>query len=207
MEVGIGSEPFLGGYVHNLKYLFRILKRKLKDTGSLWIQMGDYHDEYGSLRCTPERLMIEMRDELNWKLRSKMIWHRLDVNHVDEPNRFSRDWEYLLFFTKSRSGYTFNTEFLASYSSIFSVRYQRDPTNKFSSGFPEAIIQLVLQWCTNTDDVILDPFMGAGTTGKVALKMDRNFVGIDINPAKSAMAYEQLRQYGNERGSATSGGS
>ena len=190
VDIGIGSEPFVTGYIHNLVYLFSILKSKLKDTGSLFIQIGDYHDNSGNLRCVPERLMIELQKV--WILRNKLIWHRPDVVHADEPNRFYRNWEYLLWFTKNKSGYVFkNTEFL---SSIFSIRYKKDPNNKYSSGFPEGIIELIIKWCTNPGDVILDPLCGAGTTGKIALRMDRNFIGIEIDKELAAMANEQLKQ-------------
>lgn len=46
-----------------------------------------------------------------------------------------------------------------------------------------------------TEGIVLDPFMGAGTTALVALKLNRRFVGIELNPAYITMAYERIKPY------------
>ena len=51
--------------------------------------------------------------------------------------------------------------------------------------------------CTHDDDtgrsLILDPFCGAGTTGVVALRHDRDFIGIELNPTYAEMARNRIR--------------
>ena len=54
--------------------------------------------------------------------------------------------------------------------------------------FPEALPERVIAYYSYEGDIILDPFMGRGTTGKVAKKMKRNFIGIEIDPKSFKMA-------------------
>ena len=53
----------------------------LKDTGSLWVELGDYHNEYGSMSLIPERFALLM-ERYNWVLRSKLVWHNLVIHHM-----------------------------------------------------------------------------------------------------------------------------
>jgi site-specific DNA-methyltransferase (adenine-specific) len=58
--------------------------------------------------------------------------------------------------------------------------------------FPPALIEpMILAGCPK-DRVILDPFFGSGTTGKVALQHGRHFVGIELNPKYIEMANERI---------------
>lgn len=64
--------------------------------------------------------------------------------------------------------------------------------------FPEdLIIPCVLAGCQK-DGIILDPFMGAGTLGVVAVKSERNFIGIELNPEYVTMAENRIEPYLNQ---------
>jgi site-specific DNA-methyltransferase (adenine-specific) len=58
--------------------------------------------------------------------------------------------------------------------------------------YPEFIIQEFLKLLTKEGDIILDPFIGSGTTGVVAKKMNRKFIGIEINPEYCKYAEERI---------------
>jgi modification methylase len=61
------------------------------------------------------------------------------------------------------------------------------PTQK-----PEALLHRVLMATTNPGDVVLDPFFGTGTTGAVAKRMGRRFVGIERDPGYAALAAKRI---------------
>lgn len=190
---GIGSEYIIRGnsednYCSRLSLLFKFLYPKLKNSGSLWVQIGDYHGERGSLRLTPEMLMLMMERE--WILRNKIIWHRNEMNFCEENNRFMRDWEYLLFYTKMKEGYQFT--FKSPSSSVFSVPYRKNPNDRYDSGFPMAMIDWVIEHTTKEGDIVLDPLCGAATTGLRALALKRKFIGIEIDKELADMAQERL---------------
>lgn len=58
--------------------------------------------------------------------------------------------------------------------------------------YPEFVIQEFLKLLTREDDIVLDPFMGSGTTGAVAKKMRRKFIGIEINREYCKYAEERI---------------
>ena len=64
--------------------------------------------------------------------------------------------------------------------------------------YPEYVIQEFLKLLTKKDDVVLDPFMGSGTTAVVCKKMGRKFIGIEINPEYCENSMERLTTIAEE---------
>jgi len=58
--------------------------------------------------------------------------------------------------------------------------------------FPEALVEPMILVGSKEEDIILDPFFGAGTTGVVAKKLGRNFIGIELNPAYIEIAQKRI---------------
>lgn len=58
--------------------------------------------------------------------------------------------------------------------------------------FPPDLVTTPILACTNEGDTVLDPFMGSGTVGLVCQKLNRRFIGIDINPDYVEMARNRL---------------
>lgn len=78
----------------------------------------------------------------------------------------------------------------------YSTGYRKSAAEDFAylhpAIFPEALARdHILSW-SNPDDLVLDPFMGSGTTGKVALQMGRNFIGIEIAPDYLEIAKKRI---------------
>ena len=70
------------------------------------------------------------------------------------------------------------------------------PTQAFSGAhfatYPEKLVEPCIKAGTKEGDTVLDPFSGAGTTGLVALKLDRNYIGIELNPEYAAMSHKRI---------------
>lgn len=64
--------------------------------------------------------------------------------------------------------------------------------NKHPAIYPEYIIQELIKLLTKKGDIVLDPFVGSGTTALAAKKIDRDYVGIDINPSYCEYATQRL---------------
>ena len=56
--------------------------------------------------------------------------------------------------------------------------------------FPAAVIERILRACSNEGDIVLDPFMGSGTTAEVALDLDRFVIGFEVKAAYIGTAME-----------------
>ena len=68
---------------------------------------------------------------------------------------------------------------------------------KHSAAFPDALPEWFIKLFTNEGDVVLDPFMGSGTTVIVAKRMGRSAIGIDIVPEYLEMVRKKLELYKN----------
>lgn len=63
---------------------------------------------------------------------------------------------------------------------------------KHSAAFPEELPEWFIKLFTKEEDVVLDPFMGAGTTALMAKKLGRNYVGFELNPKYKTIAEDRL---------------
>ncbi len=75
--------------------------------------------------------------------------------------------------------------------SVWTINTQPYPDAHFAT-FPEAIPERCIKAGSSIGDTVLDPFMGSGTTGQVALQLGRSFIGIELNPAYAEMARRRI---------------
>jgi site-specific DNA-methyltransferase (cytosine-N4-specific) len=147
----------------------------------------------------PSRFALDMAAR-GWRLRNEIIWHKPNVMPSSAADRFTVDFEKLFFFVKQPQ-YYFRQQFerLAP-GTAFKGRNRRSvwsiPTRPFLEAhfavFPEALIETpILAGCPE-GGVVLDPFIGSGTTALVALRLRRRFVGIELNPAYVDLARQRI---------------
>jgi len=127
-EGQIGNEKTFDEYLDKILQITAELKRVLKKTGTLWWNHGDsyggsgmgvgtkiYKESYqhekrpeterGNTKCLmlqAHRLAIRMIDEQGWILRNQIIWHKPNCMPASVKDRFTVDFEPILFFTKSK---------------------------------------------------------------------------------------------------------
>ena len=166
----------------------------------------------GDSKClaqVPSRFAIEMVNR-GWLLRNEIIWHKPNCMPSSATDRFTVDFEKVFFFVKSKK-YYFETAIekatytdsrlgkgLVAYENrntkcfvkVSETRIKRTvwrvATKPFRGAhfatFPEALIEPMIKSGCPIGGVVLDPFMGAGTTALVASKMTRQYLGIELNP-------------------------
>jgi site-specific DNA-methyltransferase (adenine-specific) len=107
----IGLEPHVDGWVNELLLVARGLKRVLRPTGSLWLNLGDTFSRSvdagalpKSLLLAPERLALAMQGD-GWILRNKIIWAKPNPMPTSVKDRLSCTWEVVYFFTVSEHYY------------------------------------------------------------------------------------------------------
>lgn len=104
----LGQETTVDEYVATLRAVMREVRRVLKPTGSLWLNLGDTYSRHvhagappKSLLLAPERLARALLDD-SWLLRSKVIWQKPNPLPSSVADRLSPTYEVLYFFTKSQ---------------------------------------------------------------------------------------------------------
>ncbi|WP_457582535.1 DNA methyltransferase [Ensifer canadensis] len=160
-------------------------RRVLKPTGTLWV-IGSYHNIF--------RVGAILQDLHFWIL-NDIIWRKTNPMPNFKGRRFQNAHETLIWATPNASakGYTFNYDAMKAANDDVQMRsdwlfpicsgHERlkgddgkkvHPTQK-----PEALLARIMMASTKPGDVILDPFFGSGTTGAVAKRLGRHFVGIE----------------------------
>ena len=172
-------------------------RRVLKDTGTLWV-MGSYHNIY--------RVGTALLDLGYWIL-NDVVWVKLNPTPHFRGVRLANAHETLIWAKKSKEQkrYTFNYQALKLMNDdkqmrsdwrlpicTGSERLKTDGVKAHPTQKPEALLHRIILGCTNPGDVILDPFFGTGTTGAVAKKLQRHYVGIESEAAYVALAQSRL---------------
>ena len=174
-------------------------KRILKKGGVLWV-IGSYHNIL--------RVGTSIQNHGFWIL-NDIIWHKTNPMPNFRGTRFTNAHETLLWCTTSREAkYTFNYQNLKElndgkqmrsdwYIPICSGKERlRENNNQRShpTQKPEALMYRIILSSTNKGDIILDPFLGSGTTAVVAKKLQRNFIGIEQDIEYVSLAKKRLKQ-------------
>jgi site-specific DNA-methyltransferase (adenine-specific) len=99
-QAEIGCEPTPQAYLNKLIAVFREVRRLLRDSGTLWLVIGDSYDDAGSLLGMPWRLALALRDD-GWVLRQEIIWSKPDPMPQNMINRCTTSHESIFLFSKS----------------------------------------------------------------------------------------------------------
>ena len=166
--------------------------RKLKPGGTIWIS-GTYHSVY---QCG---FALQIG---GWHVLNDISWFKPNASPNLSCRMFTASHESLIWArTAKKDKHVFNYQAMKQgdwherdpikkdakqMRSVWSIpltkksekRHGKHPTQK-----PESLLERVVLSSTNPEDIILDPFCGSGTTGVVALRRGRRFIGIDMDAA------------------------
>ena len=186
----VGSEQNLHQYIEKLTQIFDRAFFPLKATGSLWVHSKDTRYLNGSYMMIPESLANHMV-VAGWILRDKCIWYRSNT-HDDDPTCWSEDWDYLYRFTKGVVESYVDKH--GMWTSVFEFPFIKPPPEELvESGFPQGILDIIINCTCPPGGTVLDCFSGTGTTGVSALKNGRKFIGIDMDPRKISLMHKRLK--------------
>jgi modification methylase len=172
-------------------------RRILKDNGTIWV-IGSYHNIY--------RVGALLQDADFWIL-NDIVWRKANPMPNFRGTRFTNAHETLIWCAKDeKARYTFNYRAMKALNDDLQMRSdwvlpicsggervkdaagdKAHPTQK-----PEALLYRILLACTKPGDVVLDPFFGTGTTGAVARRLGRKWIGIEREPAYVKVARERI---------------
>jgi modification methylase len=173
-------------------------RRVMKKNATLWV-IGSYHNIF--------RVGSTLQDLGFWIL-NDIVWRKANPMPNFRGKRFTNAHETLIWAAKGADakGYTFAYEALKAGNDDLQMRSDwffplctGEERLKDSSGCklhptqkPEALIARVLLAASKPGDVVLDPFFGSGTTGAVAKKLGRHFVGVERERAYAAAALQRI---------------
>ncbi|MEO8261195.1 MAG: site-specific DNA-methyltransferase [Pseudolysinimonas sp.] len=144
----------------------------------------------------PWRLAFALQ-ERGWFLRSDLIWNKPNAQPESVGDRPTRSHEYLFLLSRSEK-YRYDVDAVRGPNgrrlrSVWDLNTQpsREASGHFAT-FPESLAERCIQLGSRPGDLVLDPFMGSGTTAVAAARLDRRFIGCELNPEYVAMASRRL---------------
>jgi len=173
-------------------------RRVMKPSATLWV-IGSYHNIF--------RVGAILQDLGYWVL-NDVVWRKTNPMPNFRGKRFANAHETLIWCARERDakGYTFNYAAMKALNDDLQMRSdwllpicsgperlkvegrKAHPTQK-----PEALLHRVLVSSSTRGDVVLDPFFGVGTTGAVARRLGRRFIGIEREPEYARLAEARIR--------------
>lgn len=175
-------------------------RQALKPNGTIWIS-GTYHSVYACGFAL---------QALGYHILNDICWYKPNASPNLSCRFFTASHETLIWARKDKKGkHTFNYEAMKNgdfakdalkipgkqMRSVWAVgaprseekRHGKHPTQK-----PEALLERIILASTSEGDVVLDPFMGGGTTGVAALRLGREFIGIELEKEYFDVAKKRL---------------
>ena len=170
--------------------------RILKPNGTLWV-IGSYHNIF--------RVGAVLQDEGFWIL-NDIIWRKANPMPNFKGTRFTNAHETLIWASKGeKARYTFNYRAMKTLNDELQMRsdwtfpicggqerIKRNGTKAHPTQKPEALLYRVLLATTKPGDIVLDPFFGTGTTGAVAKRLGRHWIGIEREQNYIDVAEERI---------------
>jgi modification methylase len=173
-------------------------RRVLKPNGTIFV-IGSYHNIF--------RVGAALQDLGYWML-NDIIWRKANPMPNFRGRRFTNAHETMIWASRDAKakGYTFNYEALKAGNEDCQVRSDwflplctgaerlkgEDGAKAHPTQKPEALLARIIMSASNPGDVVLDPFFGTGTTGAVAKKLGRHFIGLERDASYLAHAERRI---------------
>jgi modification methylase len=178
----------------------RAARRALKPEGTLWV-IGSYHNIF--------RIGTALQDEGYWLL-NDIVWRKSNPMPNFKGKRFTNAHETLIWAARDRRAkkYTFNYDSMKELNEGVQMRSDwllplctggerlkgEDGKKAHPTQKPEALLFRCVMAATNPGDTILDPFFGTGTTGAVARRLGRHFIGLERDQTYAALARRRIAE-------------
>ena len=135
----------------------------------------------------PWRLALALQDS-GWYLRAEIIWRKPNCQPESVQDRPTREHEQIFMFAKSEH-YNYDIDSIRGENGrrLRTVWDINTKPNKYASGhfatFPRELVSRCIRLTSREGDIVMDPFLGSGTTAVEALLSGRRILGIELNPA------------------------
>lgn len=194
-------------YLQFIYERLQLLKELLSEKGSIYVHIDNEQSHYIKI------IMDEIFGKENY--RSSIVWNT-GVPEVAGFKWLSNNWIYsqaiIHYYIKSKTDFIFNKEYseVKQKSGDISKKPKTDVWNDIENfggylgakdiktGFqtqkPEALLERIIKASSNKDDLVLDCFIGSGTTAKVAQKLGRRWIGCDINKGAVQLTSDGLQK-------------
>lgn len=211
---GFAYEAYFNSYAQYLRWCEKWLKeckRVLKPNGNFFLNV--INDSEITKRAF--EIMEIATEDLMWKLHDTIIWYRYNQQPANTTRQLTNQCEYIFHLRHSSDGIEYyKKETMEKYSEVFETKnvgnvwkipFNSGKKTKFGrketggskgwghSGFPEKIPEICITLTTKPDDLVLDLFMGSGTTAIACKKLGRNYIGIELSKEYCEISEDRIK--------------
>lgn len=212
---GFEYEAYFNSYKQYLdwcKLWLKETKRLLKPNGTFWLNV--INDSEITIRAF-EMMEIATR-ELMYKLHDTVIWYRYNQQPANTDRQLTNQCEYIFMLRHTSAGVSLNKQLAKElHPEIFKTNNvgnvwelpfnsgkqkntgfgRKETKSKWGhSGFPLALPETCIALSTKENDVVMDMFMGSGTTGVACKNLNRNFIGIELDNNYFNISKERINE-------------
>lgn len=214
-QIGYGQQ--YGKYLDDIGLVFSECYKVAKDTSSLWIVI-DILRKNGETKLLPFDVIQKVRDS-GWHLQDILIWKKDKTVPFAHQGQMRNIFEYILYFTKTNN-FKFYKDRITSINDLkewwqkYPERYSPEgklPTNiwdfpiplqgswgnKYIKHFcplPEKLIEQIINLSSDIGDTVLDPFAGSGAVLSAAHRLNRKYIGCDLNESYREMFLNYIKK-------------
>lgn len=210
----LSYESNFNSYIQFIKWVEKWVKevyRVTKDEGYFFLNFAN--DKTNTIKSY-EVLEIATR---YFRLHDTIIWYRYNSQPVNTDRQLTPQYEFVFMLVKNPKNYHLNKEELMkeipsmfdtkNVGNVWKIPFNKDKTQGFSmkkqdadasngiwghSGFPIDLPKGCILLTTKPNDIVLDLFMGSGTTAKACLSLNRQFIGFEISQDYCAIANKRI---------------
>ena len=214
---GFAYEAYFNSYAQYLRWSIKWMKeckRVLKHNGTFYLNV--INDSEITVRAFD--LMNIATEELMYKLHDTIIWYRYNQQPANTTRQLTNQCEYVFMLRHTSDGVELNKKlayelnphifktknvgnvweipFNSGKKSAASGFGRKETKSKYGhSGFPLELPETCIALSTNEGDVVMDPFMGTGQTGIVCKKLNREFIGIELDGNAYDISKDRIENY------------
>ena len=172
-------------------YTLKPLQPKIKQNGKLY--------QNKQLLLIPSRFAVSMQNS-GWILRDDIIWHKPNRIPASVKDRFNNTYDHVFHFSKKKKYYfdldsvkipTADGRKLKNPGDVWSIKTQPLP-GEHTATFPEELVARCIKCSTPENGIVLDPFLGSGTTWIVAHRLERICYGFEIKQEYVEYSYSRF---------------
>jgi len=190
-EGQIGYKEDYWEFINRLKKIWAECYRILDIDGTVWINVNSRIAK-GKVYSLQKDITRSM-EEVGFTLIEVLIWHKSSGIPVSD-RRFKDNFEYVLIFCKNKKTFRLDpakifydyktSEKFMSCPNVWNInRFTGSIGKKFEHPaiYPDKLVERAIELCTNEGHLVVDPFLGSGTTALCAITLRRNFIGYELN--------------------------
>jgi len=198
----IGYSDSYEEYLQRLEVVWKECFRILNNSGSLWVNIGKRIIDHQMLLLADG--IIEKAEKIGFVLQDIVIWHKPVTVPTSGKNNFTDRYEHVLFFSKKGQKFFINSKFKNTINDYLDTETSvplnvwkihrrignigkkietrtKEEIIKHTAVYPDDLVKRIIEFFSEKDDLILDPFAGSGTTLSTANKLERKWVGYELN--------------------------